>query len=327
MLIPIYVTAKNEEQTIADCLKSLLAAAEHARLLLDCNLQIAVVLDDCTDQTESVACSFTTVRIIHSRGGLVEAQRAAIIDAAEQSAKDFVVFCDADILIEEQTIASMVQTMLRDPQIRACYPRKVPLAPHEQSLVAAALYSYNLNDGFQGKRKYFNGKLFAIRDWGMPSMAELQNRLAKIRPSRFYRFHEGLKIDDIYLSRKIIIESGEQAIVEAPQGSISFRPPETLEGMYQYYKRMRVEWERLDVLFPETRVAHQLRSYDTQAVHRASPRERYLWWFFRLMLQICKLRYAWERFFYERVTHKSSPIWPVVKETKRRLSSGSVQQE
>ena len=307
--IHLGITAKNEEATIGETLSSLLAAirrAETEALLL---FDPVVILDDCTDRTGEIAHRLG-IRTIASTGGIVEAQRHL------SGAKPFAVLCDADIFIEEPALAALCRTMLDNPALQVAYAAKTPLPPRSRSLLAGALYCYNRVNGFQHERRYFNGRFFAIRDWQVPTLAELQPRLARLPVNRFYDFHAGMRIDDIYLSRDLLQRHGPDAIREVPGARIHFRPPESFAGMYQTYRRMRLEIERLDILFPETKPAHQQRGYDWVAVRRAPTRDRVLWRAFRLALGICMARYAVERFYYQYFATDFCPAWPPILESK-----------
>jgi hypothetical protein len=312
-MIPVAVTARNEENTIAACLQALRRAIAYAEDRLPLRFALAAVLNDCTDRTEERARAVPGVEILHSTGGKIEAQRSAVRPAP------FVVFADADIHVEENVLCELSRVLLDDSAVQVAYPSKVPLRPRSRSLLAEALYVYNLRDGFQTPRRYFNGKCFAIRAWSAPTLAELAPRLAVLPRDNFYQFHAGLRVDDIYLSRLILERHGPGAIREVPGATIYFRPPETLVGMYRYCKRMRMEIERLDVLFPELRAVHALhgrRAVDRAALRRAPPRERFLWRYFHAALGLCRAWYRIERFFYRRLARGSCPTWNPITETK-----------
>lgn len=308
--ITIGVTARNEERCIAATLISLLdsVAAAGARGLA--KYEIVAILDECTDGTEAVVREFPGVTVLPARGGLIEAQRL-IADR-----RPFVIFCDADILVGESVIGDLTQAMLEEPELQVVYPLKRPLPPQRRGLMAAALYCYNRVEGFQKSRRYFNGKLFAIRDWQAPTLTELQPRLEKLPRDPFYDFHSGLRVDDIWLSRDILLRHGADAIREIPTAEIQYRPPETFTGMYRMYLRMRREIERLNVMFPESIPVHHQRGYDREAERRAPWRERVLWRVFNAALGVCKIRYALERFYYQKRAGRTMEAWHPVTETK-----------
>jgi hypothetical protein len=312
-MIPVAVTARNEEHTIEACLRALQRAIAYAEDRLPLRFELFAVVNDCSDRTEERARAVPGVGIIHSHGGKIEAQRAAVRPAP------FLVFSDADVHVEENALFEVSDVMLGNSAVQVAYPTKVPVRPRSRSLLAEALYVYNLRDGFQTARCYFNGKCFAIRVWCAPTLAELGPRLADLPHDNFYQFHAGLRVDDIYLSRLILERHGPEAIREVTRARIHFRPPETLTGMYRYYKRMRLEIERLDVLFPELRAVHQLygrRAIDWAAFRRAPVRERFLWRYFHAALGLCRAWYRIERFYYCRLARGRCPTWNPIAETK-----------
>lgn len=307
------VTAKNEEQALPGCLRSILRAVEVAEARLPLRFDLVVIADDCTDRTAQVAESYPRVRVIPSTGGKIAAQRRVA------PAAPFVLFSDADILVGEQAVAAVCEAMLGDPALQIAYPRKQPLPPTQGTLLAHALYCYNRVNGFQERRRYFNGKFFAIRDWNAPGPAELQARLAALPVDRFYDYRAGLRVDDIWLSRDILRRHGPDAIREVDAAEIWYRPPATFAGMYRTYYRMRLEIERLNVMFPETVRVHQQRGYDWSAVRRAPARDRWLWRVFRLALGLCRLRYRAEKFYYQHLSATPCAPWKPVEESKQSL--------
>lgn len=320
-MIPLAVTAKNEEQAIGRCLESLLVAVECAEERLPVRFDVVVVLDDCTDATGEIARRYARVRTVDSSGGIVEAQRKVVGDAP------FYVFSDADIAIEPMTLYALARQMLDNRDVQVAYPRKVPIACLRRTLLAQALYVYNRFNGFQTQRHYFSGRLFAIRDWRVPTVAELQPRLASLPRDRFYDYHAGVRVDDIYLSRDILMRYGPEAICQTDEGAVYYRPPETFAGMYRTYRRMRMEIERLDVLFPETVDVHTRygrRGYDRDAVRRAARRDRWLWRTFRLALGLCRVIYRSQRIYYRYFTTRTCAAWQVIEESKVPISRDTV---
>ncbi len=320
-MIPVAVTARNEENTIAPCLEALRRAIACAEERLSLRFELIAVLNDSTDRTEERTRAVPGVTILHSTGGKVEAQRAAVRPAP------FLVFADADVHVEENVLFEVSRVLLEDPAVQVAYPSKVPVPPRSRSLLAEALYVYNLRDGFQTPRRYFNGKCFAIRAWSAPTLAELGPRLARLPQDNFYQYHAGLRVDDVYLSRMVLERHGPGAIREVPAAKVYFRPPETLAGMYRYYKRLRLEIERLDVLFPELREVHRRhgrRTVDRVALRSAPPRERFLWRYFQAALGLCRAWYRIERFYYRRLARGSCPTWIPIAETKVPIGGDSI---
>ncbi len=318
LTVPVVVTAKDEERGLAACLRSLLVAVARAEEDGP-RLPVTVVLDDCSDGSERVARKFP-VKVETSSGGIVEAQRKA------PPAEDFVLFCDADIRLAPDALARLVAAMREDPALRVAYPRKIPLTPERGGAIARALYTYNRRNGFQTRRRYFNGKLFAIRGWAIPTRAALAPRVARLPTDNFYDLGAGIRVDDIYLSRSILRRWGPRAIAEVPAARIWYRPPASLRGMYRTYRRMRREIERLDRLLPETRPAHRrhgVRRLDRRAYLAAPAAERRDWLVFQAALLGCKAWYALERLWFRHLAGRPCPDWPPIEESKPAIPAGA----
>lgn len=288
MRVPLTVTAKDEERALGACLDSLLASARFAERALakdgvDLAFEPLVVCDDCADGTARVAES-RGVPVVASSGGKVAAQRAGHRAVGE----GFEVFSDADLFVEEPALLQLVRAMRSDPALRVAVPRKRPIAPARRGPIARALYVYNAHDGFAAPRAWFSGKLFAIRGWYVP---------------------EGLRVDDVWLSRAIDPER-----VRAVDGAVVwFRPPETARGAYRYYRRLRRAFEECDALFPETRARHVRRRTDPERLARAPRSDRAAFRVFEAMIAAFRVTYAAERAYHRGRTWDP---WTPIEETK-----------
>ncbi|MGA9526301.1 MAG: glycosyltransferase [Myxococcaceae bacterium] len=308
--IPLTITAKNEERALGACLDSLLASLRSAEGELGVRIDPMVVLDECTDGTEEVARA-RGVRCVPSTGGKVEAQRRGLRPGP------FQLFSDADITVTEDTLPALCEAMLGDEALRVAHPPKTPLPPIRRTPLARALHVYNLRRGFSSQRSWFSGKLFAIRGWAIPTQAELAVRAAGLPRSAFHDFAGGMRVDDVFLSRKALLEAGPAGIRETTRGLVRFRAPETLRGMYRYYRRLRRELERMDALFPETRGVHRAFGSRIPDLLRGSPfLERAAWHTFQTVLLGCRAAYVAERLYYDHVSSVPLEPWPAIAETK-----------
>jgi glycosyltransferase involved in cell wall biosynthesis len=315
-VIPLVVAAKNEERSLGPCLDSLAEASALAEARCGVRFDPVVVLDDCSDGTEAVARA-RGVRTLVSSGGKVEAQRRGLVAGAP-----YHVFSDADIVVARETLAALVRVMRDCPEVEVACPPRVPLPPERGDVLARALHVYNRHRGFSAQRTWFSGKLFAIRRWHVPTREALGPRLAGWRHDRFYQWHRGMRVDDVYLSRMVLLGHGPGAIREVGEGAVYFRAPETLRGMYRYYRRMRMELERMDRLFPETRGVHErfgTRRTDPERLGRATPEERRLFGVFRAAMVGCRAVYALERAWYLYAARSPCADWEPIAETKRPI--------
>ena len=308
--IPLTVTARNEERAIGLCLDSLIASKRLAEAHRSLRIDIEVVLDDCTDRTEEVVRS-RGIPFVTSQGGKVEAQRRGLRPGP------FQIFSDADILVSEDTLLALCEAMSADERLLVAFPPKTPLPPLRHTPFARALHLYNRRHGFSTQRTWFSGKLFAIRRWEVPTAEAIARRARGLRRSHFYDYASALRVDDIYLSRRAVMEGGPGALRETATGMVYFCAPETWVGMYRYYRRMRRELERVDALFPETRDIH--RAFGNRAadlLRYATSEERAAWALFQATLRTCDAAYRLERTFVEH--WRLSPVdpWPAIEETK-----------
>jgi glycosyltransferase involved in cell wall biosynthesis len=320
VVIPVIVCAKNEELVIGGTLDALLAACRHAEARCTRTFEVRVVLDDTTDGTASVVRARDDVGRIElreSHGGKVEAQRTGLHRAPETDSPPFAIFCDADVRPSEDAVLALVRVLDARPEVEAVTCPLRPLPPRRQTLLAAALHTYNARRGFSSSRTWFNGKLFAMRRWDVPERSALRARIAALPDDPFYEFDAGVTIDDIYLSRAVVLRHGPQAIAEAEDGVVMFRAPETWRGMNRYYRRMRRELERLDRLFPETAIIHRTHGIRKADLLAAAPlRERVHHALFETALAACKVAYVAERAFVRHVRRAPRRAWPPIAETK-----------
>lgn len=94
-MIAVVVPAHNEEEHIAQCLRSLNMAAA-CPILAGEPVIIIVVLDECPDGTARIARGFARVRTVHSRARNVGAARAVGAQAALAAGARWLAFTDAD---------------------------------------------------------------------------------------------------------------------------------------------------------------------------------------------------------------------------------------
>ena len=317
MMIPVGITARNEAANILVLLASLRASAARAAAALGVTYEFHVLLNDNQDHTPELLAGQADLRIWHTQGGLVEAQRALVTARPEAP---FVIFSDADILIHAETMRELTEAMLTRPEVEIAYAEKFPILPRRRTPLARALYFYNLREGYQTKRNYCNGQCFAIRRWHIPPVEELHWDPAADNP--FLHLAAGIRTDDIYLSRELLRRAGPGAFHCAPSG-IQYRPPETLIGMFRKYQRMRLEIERLHCYFPESQPVHRQwgrRRLHLENLRRAPLLEKLYYGVFQAALVLCKLAYHAQRLYYTHLSRRPCPTWLPVSETKEPLT-------
>jgi hypothetical protein len=317
MLIPIGITARNEARNILSLLDSLRLAVRRATAELQCDYELHLLLNDNDDETPRLVSEVEDVKVWHTYGGLVEAQRVL----ADQNAQaPFLIFSDADIHVTTDALVEVTRAMLSQPGLEVAYAEKYPIEPMRRTPLASALYLYNLREGYQTARHYFNGQFFAIRHWRIPNPDQLQ--WDRARDNGFLNLSAGIRCDDIYLSRDVLDRIGPEGIQCVPGAGIRYRPPETLRGMFRKYQRMRLEIERLNCFFPRTEVVHQRwgrRRMDPGSLRAAPLAEKVYYALFWMALALCRIAYHAQRLYFTYLAKSPCPTWSPVTETKERM--------
>jgi glycosyltransferase involved in cell wall biosynthesis len=310
--IPVIVSAHNEEVSIARCLTALIQAIDFAEQSLSIQFVVIVGADRCTDRTVEIATSFG-VDVQITSGGKVATQKSCIREAP------FLIFSDADVYISKETIYELCQIMLAQSHVFVAFPPKKPLPFRRKTYVSRSAHDYTRDEGFQQQRTWFDGKFFVIRTFSIPTIEELRPRFEKLHDDRFYTLHKGLTIDDIYLSRWTVHHHGVSALHQTTKGLLSFRSPETIRGMYSYYRRIRRELERVDLLFPEMKITGKQFGYrrtDWRKFFAASLQEQSSFLIFQLIDHSFGPIYWMERWYYQYLAKHDCNAWPVIPETK-----------
>lgn len=301
-MISVVVAAKNEASAIGACLDALARAVERAR---PTPFSVRVVCDDCTDTTEQIART-RGVEVLRSSGGKIAAQRLGCsgMDAP------YHVFCDADVVVSPDALVALADAM-RDPRVLAASVPRVPVRPARTTAIAHASYVYNLRRGFRIEPGWISGRLFAVRRHEIPTVRGADG-------DRFLALERGLVAEDLYLSRRARHEGGPDAIVETTHGRVYFRPPETVRGLYRYYRRLRREGQRTDALAPELRGGAVHRRTDHGALARAPVHEQRAFALFQHTIRLLEVVYRVERAV-RRTIGRPGAAWPRVEESKRGI--------
>ena len=216
-----------------------------------------------------------------------------------------------------RALLALTRLLAARPEIQVATCPLAPLTPRRRTPLAASLHTFNLRRGFSSSRSSFNGKLFAMRAWDVPSRAALTGRIAALPVDPFYDFSAGVVLDDIFLSRARVLAHGHAALAETTNGEVLLRAPETWRGMHRYYRRMRRELERLDVMFPETAPTRRRPGKRSADLLPEAPfREPVHDTRFSSALVVCKAAYVAERAFVRHVRRAPRDPWPAIEETK-----------
>jgi glycosyltransferase involved in cell wall biosynthesis len=107
--VSVILTTKNEEKNIANCLKSVMRQTHK-------DLELIVVDNNSTDETKTIARQFTDKVI--NLGPERSAQRN---HGVAVSLGSYVMYLDADMILDENVISNCVQIMEGAPQIAGVY--------------------------------------------------------------------------------------------------------------------------------------------------------------------------------------------------------------
>ena len=291
--VRIVVPARNEAGRLGQCLAALLESVEYARGIVghgasECrDIDIVVVVDRCSDGTAAIARHFSvSVLDCPPPFGKVEALRAGFADVADIDGA-VVVGVDADVVVGRRTIGDLLTTIEAGHGVLVACPPLRPLPPRHRTPLAWALYRYNVQRGFSSERRWFNGRCWASRHVAFPTTPAMSKRADDVGLAPDHPLRGPLLAEDIWLSRHITDRGGEAAIAVIDTDPVDFRPPATIAGMTNYWRRLRRELWRIDVLFPELR-SPPARRPDLLATAPAS--DRVAWWMFQAALTWCRWR-------------------------------------
>ena len=107
VIIPLY----NHKNTIAACLQSIQAQTYP-------HIEIIVVDDGSTDGGSEIAKAFENVMVLQQRNSGAPVARNA---GSAKSHGDFLLFCDADILMQPQMLETMYETLTEHPEHAFAY--------------------------------------------------------------------------------------------------------------------------------------------------------------------------------------------------------------
>jgi len=314
--VRVVVPARNEASRLGQCLQALLSSVQQARMA-DRRIDIIVVVDRSDDDTAAIARRFD-VRVVDCPPpyGKVEALRAGLAgddhDDDDGGAMAIFVGVDADVVVGPRTIGDLLAALESNPELLAACPPLQPLPPVRRTPLSWALYRYNRQRGFSSERRWLNGRCWASRPFTFPTPAAMARRADDVGLDADHPLRGPLVADDVWLSRHLVDLGGEGAIAVVDTDPVLFRPPATLQGMARYWRRLRRELWRIDVLFPEL-PRPAARQPDLLA---AAPfLDRLAWWIFQGALAWCRFQHNDDGNDNDNDNDRDDP-WPVVVESK-----------
>jgi len=321
----IGLPARNEEKTIYGALESISEAISGIN-----NYKIVVCTNSCTDDTAGVVKEFINNHrdlncvLIKSQPGLVNAQRK-IVDLFP--AKIYV-FPDADSKIEKDSIKALLNELNKNNQTVVAYAKTVSLINRKKKLPLAErmgiLYD---SQKLLSPRKYIHGRLFATKDWSIPSNQELSKAANRNRSSRemlkYCKKGIFLSVDDIFLSSYIMDKYGLKAIKQVDSARCFAWSIASFSDWLRVYRRRNVEMEKMKRWFPEYNYLwpHLNRRTNWRNWLKADWRDKMIWLMYLSMKGIffCYLRFE---FLMLKVGLYHPPVqWKAAQTTKKSIKS------
>ena len=164
--LTIGIPVRNEEKTLNEFIYSLQAAVE----ILDESITVETIvcLNGSSDNSEQIiddlieelADSRLKLQKIHSAEGKINAQNA-IFRARQLSS--FICFLDADILLDENCLVALWDTIIAESSLQVAYARVQPISAEHKTLVEWLQSIHYKHPEILTPRKYFHGRGYMLR--------------------------------------------------------------------------------------------------------------------------------------------------------------------
>lgn len=241
--VPVY----NEEKTISHTLTSIIRSAERTHI----NYEILVCFNGTTDNGRQIAKNlqqrYYSIKILESEKGKPKAIKSII----EQSDSDYLLFCDGDVVVEENCFDKLLNHFSK-LEVMAVTGSPKPWKNESilyQILNARMIYPQSEIakiplDGFLEK-PFIHGRIYAIRRKVFQEMDNLN------------KFERSIG-DDTYLTYHIIQNYGRRAIVKDYDAIVNYLPVQSLHSWWNKWSRI---WSDLERLYQENPNFLELRPF------------------------------------------------------------------
>lgn len=266
--VTIGVPVKNEENTISLTLRALQQAI--SKLPNKVKIETIVCLNGTTDNTQSVilspqnkdVCERLNLRIIRSAPGKLLAEKKI---AKARKLHGFLLYCDADIILNKYAITRLYRRMLKNPKLRVVCAKVLPIFKRHRNNFQHIMKSYYDMRYLLSERGCFHGRLFMLRD-EQDVMAEydVAQRIKKIPKSTVEKLylHKGPICDDIILSAAIVHKYGQDAVERVHSAKVYFYPPDNRYDFFLGVRRYTIEIERINTLFPDYAIVNKSKRFE-----------------------------------------------------------------
>lgn len=323
-IIVVGLPVRNEEQSLLAALNSIRKAMISAR---EDNIRLVICCNGCSDHSLEIAKSFLqnnsdiTIDVIESEEGLVNAQRTIV----NSFPADIYVFPDSDNVIDEQSIFCLLQELHKNPKTIVAYGKTISL-PDSQN--RSPFHSMGLlydSQKMLTKRHYFHGRLFATRDWYIPTNAEIYARATvSARATKLLKYCTAsilLSADDIYMSSYIMDKYGKDSIIQVEDATCYSWPVASFHDWYHVYRRRNIEMEKMYRWYPEFNYLKPYldRRTDWRKWIDASFGDKTMWLGFLTMRGIFFVSLSIELLLLSMPMYWPLPQWNVTKTTKKKV--------
>jgi len=284
--IAIGIPARNEAQNIANCLASLKKALQKGGSL-EFTYDVFVIINNCTDNTEDIVGEFDWVHVyqVSNCTSKIDAQRAWLfyIDTLNTEYKAYM-SVDADIIFSDEfMIDQFLYALLENTEVKLVYASRS--ACIENNILHALQAAHYKHQAIYKKRNYFHGRCYAF----VPEIKSAFFQKGLVNSVSRYDLVSGPKIDDVYLSRYLADAFGLVSMCESKY-EIIFCPPKTVNDFYHALFRLKLEFKRLDMLFPD--IAYTQKEFFIRKVIRShyfdlSLKEKFLFGLYKVFEFTC----------------------------------------
>ncbi len=255
--ITIGIPVKNEESTIITTLHAINQATRE----LDPKIKIETIvcLNGTTDNTKKVIqakdniklCKELNLSIIKSKPGKLIAEQKI---GTNRKLNGYLLFCDADIIIDKKAIKELYTRMQKNKKLRVVCAKVLPIFNKKTNNFLRIMKDYYDMRYLLPNRGCFHGRLFMLRD--TKDLLKKYNIKAHLKgiPTQTIKdlyLDKGPICDDIILSAAIVHDHGQQAIERVFSSRVYFYPPDNPYDFFLGIRRYTIEIERINTLFPE----------------------------------------------------------------------------
>lgn len=255
--ITIGIPVKNEESTIIATLHAIKQAVKH--LDPKVKYETIVCLNGTTDNTKKIIlakentklCKELKLSIIKSQPGKLIAEQKI---ATSRKLNGYLLFCDADIILDKNAIKELYTKMQANKKLRAVCAKVLPIFRKKKNNFLKIMKDYYEMRYLLPNRGCFHGRLFMLRD--NKDIMKKYNIKAHLKgiPRQTIKdlyLDKGPICDDIILSAAIVHDHGQQAIERVFSSKVYFYPPDNPYDFFLGIRRYTIEIERINTLFPE----------------------------------------------------------------------------